>query len=669
MNFRKLIPEDQSLINEYIKYRNNFQTDYSIASLILFEEFKNPEISIQEKCIIIRGFVRENEVIFFSFCKLEYFNTCINNIISYFKQKDKPYIIVSNQFEYIKESLKNNNIIPDKNFFDNYGTIKSEEFILYNERDDAEYIYLPKNLIDLEGNKYRKLREKINLFKKEYPNYEIIEYNKNENKNIIDLLIIWNEDKNFDYLKDLKKLNYLIDNKEKLELNIYLLKVNNIIIGITIIQILANNVGVVLYEKCNKKYKNANIILTQFEAQKFKNCRGISKQEDLGIDGLRQVKLSYKPFTFEKKFHIYQYNENEFFKLYKNIFGDSDNLINLVRNSTNYNEIQSSFVLKNQKIVSIGGTREKNLRFFNNIENVPFIFGIATKEEERKKGYAGNVLRMILNKIYLYRYTYNIAMIAPEEEHLIKYYEKFGFVKFNYTKKIPVINLFKKNFEIKIGNLNDSQEITNLFQQYTKKYQIGQYRDIQFTTERLKEVFAEEGKLFILSINNINYGYFIYEQVIITEHINLLENEENEKIEVIQEKLSEKNLDFILDCKTIDIPATLDEFNSSIGYTYSLIRIISPENFVKKYFEYIDFGEKTNDNNINKNIIVKDNILGESIFNVKKINGKKYFSKIVDKDAVVVELSVSELMKKILINFKNNCSYEIKDKFFFTERW
>ena len=119
MNFRKLIPEDQSLINEYIKHRNNFQTDYSIASLILFEEFKNPEISIQEKCIIIRGFVRENEVIFSPLCKLEYFNTCINNIISYFKQKDKPYIIVSTQFEYIKEFLKNNNIIPDKNFFDN----------------------------------------------------------------------------------------------------------------------------------------------------------------------------------------------------------------------------------------------------------------------------------------------------------------------------------------------------------------------------------------------------------------------------------------------------------------------------------------------------------------------------------------------------------------------
>ena len=36
----------------------------------------------------------------------------------------------------------------------------------------------------------------------------------------------------------------------------------------------------------------------------------------------------------------------------------------------------------------------------------------------------------------------------------MKYYEKYGFVKFNYVKKIPILNLFKKNFDIKIANNN-----------------------------------------------------------------------------------------------------------------------------------------------------------------------------------------------------------------------
>ena len=661
MNFRKLIPEDQSLINEYIKSRNNYQTDYCITSFFLFEEFKNPEISVENNSIYIKGFVRNNEVFFSPLCKIEDFNQCIQKIILYFKQKDKPFIILSTQYEYIKEFLKFNNIYPEENFYNDFGTIKSKEFILFNKRDDAEYIYIPNNFIDLEGNEYSKIREKINLFKEENINYEIIEYNSKYDNDITKLLISINEENNFNYLNDLNILKFLIENKEKLEINIYLLKVNESIAGIAIIQIMVNNIGVVHYEKTDKKYKNANWILTQFEAEKFKNCRGMSKKDDIGIEGLREVKLSYKPFCFEKKFQLYQYNEKEFFKLYKSVFGDSDNLINVVKNSENYNVVQSSFVLKNQEIVSIGGTREKMLKIFNELENIPFIFGIATKEEERKKGYASSVIKFILNKIALYKY--NIAMIAPEEEYLIKYYKKFGFVDFNYFDEIPIENIFKKNFNIKIANLEDSQEITNLFQKYTAQFQITQYRNLKFTKERLKEIFADDGKVFIVSRNNGNYGYFIYEQGIITEYINLLENEENESIENIRKILENQKIEYILDCKSINIPSSIED-NSKEKIPYALIRIITPINFVKKHLDYIDFDGK---DNFNQNIIVKDDILGDSIFNIKRVNKKNSFSLIADKNSINFEITVEDLMNKLIRNFLKNSNSNYK--IFFTEKW
>ena len=387
----------------------------------------------------------------------------------------------------------------------------------------------------------------------------------------------------------------------------------------------------------------------------------MSKKVDMGIEGLRKIKLSYKPFWLEKKFHLHEYKENEFFTLYKSIFGDSDNLINLIKNSKNYNVVQSSFILKNEEIVSIGGTREKMLRIFNELENIPFIFGIATKKEERKKGYASNVIKLLLNKIALYKY--NIAMISPEEEYLIKYYKKFGFVDFNYVKQIPIENIFKRNFKIKIASLKDSKEINNLFQKYTKQFQITQYRDEQFTTERLKETFIDDGKVFIISKNNENYGYFIYEQGIITEYINLLENEENENIEKIGKILEEQNFGYILDCKNINIPSLI-EVNFKSEIPYSLIRIISPTNFVKKYLDYIDFDNK---DNFNRNIIVKDDILGDSIFNIKTINKKNYFSMIVDKNAVNIEITVEELMNKLIRNFLKYS--KPKKRIFFTERW
>jgi len=67
----------------------------------------------------------------------------MKKIISYFKEKDKPYIILTIQKEYIKEFLKNKNInlAAYEGFYKNYGNIKTNEFLLYNDRNDAEYIY------------------------------------------------------------------------------------------------------------------------------------------------------------------------------------------------------------------------------------------------------------------------------------------------------------------------------------------------------------------------------------------------------------------------------------------------------------------------------------------------------------------------------------------------
>ena len=49
MNFRDIVPEDQALLNEYIKDIDNYQTDFSITTILLFQEFQRPEICIEEK--------------------------------------------------------------------------------------------------------------------------------------------------------------------------------------------------------------------------------------------------------------------------------------------------------------------------------------------------------------------------------------------------------------------------------------------------------------------------------------------------------------------------------------------------------------------------------------------------------------------------------------------
>ncbi|ORX63260.1 hypothetical protein BCR32DRAFT_298489 [Anaeromyces robustus] len=666
MDFRKLVPEDQALIDEYLKNFNGFSTDFSVATILLFEEFEDVEISVGEKAIFIKGNFSEDEVFYPPLCKPEDFKESMEKIFTYYKEKDKPYIVTGITDEYINLFFKQNNIKVDEHYYNDYSIIKNDEFYVLNDRDSAEYVYLPNDLINLGGNKYRKIREKVHAFYKEFHNrYEMIPYTENEKENFFNLIKIWNEEKNHSCVNEINLLKFIFENKEKLNIEAFLLKIDKQTAGLTIIQELPNHVGVVILEKSSSKYRNANCILNLFEANQLQNCKGISRQEDIGIEGLRQAKLSYKPFHMEKKHELVQFNSKEFFNLYQSIFGDSNELIDLIQNSETYKLRFSTFVMKNQKIISIGAVREKRLRIFNEIEEIPFVFGIATKPEERKKGYAGEVIEKIINKAYIF--GYNLAMIAPQEEHLIKYYEKFGFVKFNYHKKVSIENLFKKNFNIQQGSINDSEEITKLFNNYTKNYKISLHRDVFFTTERLKEVFVDGGKLFILSNNdsNTNYGYILYEDGEIIEYINLLENEPNENINIIKNILINKGYEYILDCKFINTSATMDECNIEKD-TFSLLRIINPMEFMKKYSKYIYF----DDENFNKNVLVKDPITEDCFFNIKKNNKEIKFSMIHDNNASDIEISISNFLQIALNRFmKNNEEYPIKDKFFCCENW
>jgi hypothetical protein len=667
MDFRKLVPEDQALIDEYLKNFKGYSTDFSVATILLFQEFENPEIYVGEKAIFVKGDFIGDEVFYPPLCKPEDFLESMEKIKTYYKEKDKPYIIIGITDEYINIFFKQNNMMVDDHYYNDYTIIKKDEFYVFNDRDSAEYVYLPNDLINLEGNKYRKIREKVNSFYKEYHNrYEMIPYTENEQQNFFNLIKTWNEEKIHCYVNEINILKFLFENKENLRIEAFLLKIDKQTAGLTIIQELPNHVGVVILEKSSSKYRNANCILNLFEANQLQNCKGISRQEDIGIEGLRQAKLSYKPFHMEKKHELVQFNSKEFFNLYQSIFGDSDELIDLIQNSDTYNIRFSTFILKNQKIISIGAVREKRLRIFNQIEEIPFIFGIATKPEERKKGYAGEVLKKIINKASMFGFI--LVMIAPEEEYLIKYYEKFGFVKFNYHKKIPIENLFKKDFNIQLGSINDSEEVTRLFNNYTKNFKLSLYRDNFFTTERLKEIFVDGGKLFILSNNNdnTNYGYFLYQDGEIIEYINLLENEPNENINVMKNILINKGFEYILNCKFINAPATTNECNIEKD-TYSLLRIVNPIEFIKKYIKYIYFDDN---DNFNKNIMIKDSLIEDCYFNIKKNNKEFKLSVNLDNDATNIEITISNFLQKVLNNFMNNNEeYPIKNKFFCCENW
>ncbi|OUM67834.1 hypothetical protein PIROE2DRAFT_58519 [Piromyces sp. E2] len=363
----------------------------------------------------------------------------------------------------------------------------------------------------------------------------------------------------------------------------------------------------------------------------------------------------------------------EFFVVYQKAFHETDPRIAEIFSSSSYVPEFSSFVKVDQKVVSYGGIRKKSLRIFNLSEKVPFIFGIVTLPEERKKGYASENLKALLNKTY--HANYNIIMIAsnPHDEHLIRFYEKFGFNKFSYQKRIPFENLFKKGFDIRLGCMDDCEEICKIFNKYIENYKLSLERDLEFTRNKVREVLADDyGKLFFLSKNNENYGYFLYRKGEIDESLILLEGEPNEDLAIIENTFTTKGFkdvfEGLLNSKYAECTVSAAECTPESD-AFTLFRIINPMNFMKKYINYIYFDDTET---FNKNIIVEDPLIKDCSFNINK-NGKDIkVSEKLDSDAITIKITISDLTKKILNNFLNNNTEErftIKNKFFCCESW
>ncbi|MBN2509121.1 MAG: DUF2156 domain-containing protein [Spirochaetales bacterium] len=177
-------------------------------------------------------------------------------------------------------------------------------FCIVEDRDNFDYIYLRKDLANLEGKKYHKKR---NLVKQFINNYEYRE-EKITGDNIGDVYRIldeWTEGK--DDEGDTVAAREALDRKEELELCGYVYYVDSHPAAYVLGESLARGKGfVVHFEKAVGTYKG----IYQFINKAFASILPgkftfINREQDLGDPGLRQAKMTYRPSGFIKKYRVY----------------------------------------------------------------------------------------------------------------------------------------------------------------------------------------------------------------------------------------------------------------------------------------------------------------------------------------------------------------------------
>jgi len=173
--------------------------------------------------------------------------------------------------------------------------------VFTEDRDNFDYLYYRQDLAELAGKKYHKKKNHVNNFLQAYPDYEQKQMNTELIPAAIEILDRWQQDRNEngDYGAAREALE-LFDSLP-LRGTVYFIggKPAAYCLGESIAR---GRMFAVHFEKAIDEYKGIYQFMNQaFAASLPRFFTLINREQDLGNEGLRQAKMTYRPCGFVQK--------------------------------------------------------------------------------------------------------------------------------------------------------------------------------------------------------------------------------------------------------------------------------------------------------------------------------------------------------------------------------
>ena len=181
------------------------------------------------------------------------------------------------------------------------------------ERSLPDYIYCTDDLIQLKGNAYKTKRSEINQFRRTYLDHRLEQLGPQHWDGIRELINTWLRNRikymsgetiaDFFYTVEQERqaIERALAHYDTLGLRGLCLFIDNRLEGFTFGERITPDVANVLVEKTNFAIPGSAQYLFREFAKDLSDCTFINVGDDLGLENLRRVKMSYRPALFGEK--------------------------------------------------------------------------------------------------------------------------------------------------------------------------------------------------------------------------------------------------------------------------------------------------------------------------------------------------------------------------------
>lgn len=183
--------------------------------------------------------------------------------------------------------------------------IRPEGFIFETDRDYSDYIYDREALVELKGKNYQPKRNHVNKFHKEYIS-SLLPLTEKDIPECMEFEASWcvkhGYEENENIRNERRALIFAFQHFKELELTGAIIRIDGKIAAFTFGAPINHSTFGVHYEKADIHIDGSYSAINQHFASNIPNqYMYLNREEDLGIPGLRQAKLSYHPVLLLEK--------------------------------------------------------------------------------------------------------------------------------------------------------------------------------------------------------------------------------------------------------------------------------------------------------------------------------------------------------------------------------
>lgn len=293
--FQPVLLEDKSVIDEFL---HNKRYESSICTFTNFYMWRKPyhiEWTIVEGCLCIKASHHNHTYMLVPFAKGDgSIATAITAMLDYFTQLGQPFSLKGVSLESQAE----------------LEALRPGYFRFVADRDNYDYVYLAEDLLWLKGRKFSSKKNHLNYFKRTYSQYQYLPLTAELLPSCLETALEWydmrglDEDSEIELEKD--AVVDILHHYDVLGLSGGAILIDGKMEAFSIGEQLNEDTALIHVEKGNPNIRGIYQVINQeFCRERWSDMKYINREEDMGLDGLRQAKESYHPVKLVEKYDAF----------------------------------------------------------------------------------------------------------------------------------------------------------------------------------------------------------------------------------------------------------------------------------------------------------------------------------------------------------------------------